>query len=523
MANCISYDLICPIGATGGECRWSISCCDGSFQRVILQEGEISTPCIDKDSTFYNGEPVAQNSISGTFTPVDVPCTSACGTVNPAPNPTPPSPPTPPTPPSPPTPAPTPAPDYCLGAENEVTIQNISGSNKYVFGGNYGTYGTNVGTYVLKNVPAAHPIAIQNYNLTGSITYTGTNAVGPKVGLDGNTYTYYWGDVTITVLGFYGTISYECYYHGYMGGQNNLIYNSTTCSVPSPTPPAPTPPTPPTPSTVPPVPSPVTTEYTLTYAGSVKGWPSFYSYIPEYMMGMNNYLYSFNGGNLYKHNTNEVRNNFYGQQYDSQITSVFNQNPLENKIFKTINLESDSAWTVNSKTDIQDEGYVDYRWFEKKEGAYFAYLRKTNQIPAPDNEFALRSANGIGKTSGWNLQSNVLTVNFSVNPLVSIGDIVSIGDYLYFSEPQYTTVKFAGQITNIEVDLRSGINRLFANTNITGAQTIGVTDPYMLYIKNIEAEVNGMLGHQLNFTLTNPSTTSVELFAVEAEVMKSYP
>jgi len=64
---------------------------------------------------------------------------------------------------------------------------------------------------------------------------------------------------------------------------------------------------------------------------------------------------------------------------------------------------------------------------------------------------------------------------------------------------------------------------LFANTNITGAQTIGVTDPYMLYIKNIEAEVNGMLGHQLNFTLTNSSTTSVELFAVEAEVMKSYP
>ena len=40
MANCVTYELTCPIGATGGECRWSISCCDGSFQRVTLLEGQ---------------------------------------------------------------------------------------------------------------------------------------------------------------------------------------------------------------------------------------------------------------------------------------------------------------------------------------------------------------------------------------------------------------------------------------------------------------------------------------------------
>ena len=72
-----------------------------------------------------------------------------------------------------------------------------------------------------------------------------------------------------------------------------------------------------------------------------------------------------------------------------------------------------------------------------------------------------------------------MTVNFSTNPLVAIGNIVSIGDYLYFSEPAYTTVKFAGQITNIEVNLGSGINRLFVNTNLTSAQPLSVADPYM--------------------------------------------
>jgi len=32
---------------------------------------------------------------------------------------------------------------------------------------------------------------------------------------------------------------------------------------------------------------------TLTYSETSKGWPSFYSFIPEKTIGMNNYLYSF--------------------------------------------------------------------------------------------------------------------------------------------------------------------------------------------------------------------------------------
>ena len=63
---------------------------------------------------------------------------------------------------------------------------------------------------------------------------------------------------------------------------------------------------------------------TLSYSDGVKGWPSFYSFLPDFMIGMNSYLYTFNGGNLYRHNTNALRNNYYGVQYNSNITSVFN-------------------------------------------------------------------------------------------------------------------------------------------------------------------------------------------------------
>ena len=77
--------------------------------------------------------------------------------------------------------------------------------------------------------------------------------------------------------------------------------------------------------------------YTLTYDPGSKGFPSFYSYAPDWMIGMNNFFYTFKNGNLYRHNTNELRNNYYGINYPSTLTSVFNDQPLENKLFKTIN------------------------------------------------------------------------------------------------------------------------------------------------------------------------------------------
>ena len=70
--------------------------------------------------------------------------------------------------------------------------------------------------------------------------------------------------------------------------------------------------------------------YTLSYSENSKGWPSFYTYYPEWMVGMNNYFYSFNHGNLWRHNSDSVgRCNWYGSQQSSVIETVFNTSPLE--------------------------------------------------------------------------------------------------------------------------------------------------------------------------------------------------
>lgn len=273
----------------------------------------------------------------------------------------------------------------------------------------------------------------------------------------------------------------------------------------------------------------LTGNYTLTYSESAQGFPSFYSYYPDMMIGMNNYLYSFKGGNIYRHNTNDLRNNYYGVQYNSQITSIFNEQPLENKLFKTINLESDSAWGGTYTSDQQTTGSIDASYFVKKEGAWYAFMRNTGATPADAGEYPLRSLNGIGASSNTNVAVPAAAeIIFAIG--TDIGSIVSVGDTLYFISPAPTppptppspsTPVLCGTITNIQVDLPAGINKIIVDTT-AGSLPAGTTD-YFMFAKNQVAESHGILGHYCKFVLTNTDTTATELFAVESEVMKSFP
>jgi len=262
--------------------------------------------------------------------------------------------------------------------------------------------------------------------------------------------------------------------------------------------------------------------YTLTYDDGAQGWVSFYSYNPDWMIGMNNYFYTFKGGNIWRHNTNETRNNFYGVQYNSKIVSVINDKPLENKLFKTINIEGDDTWDATLQTDIQTTGFINKEWFEKKEGSYFAFVRNSGETPAATGEYPLRSLNGIGTSISVLGLPGDRRVSFSINPLVNIGSILSIGDTIYYSlPPSYNTPILFGVVTNIEVNLPRGENRIVVDD--TTGTVPPIQNPYILYIKNSVAESHGVLGHYCVFTIENDNTNAIELFAIESEIMKSYP
>ena len=249
------------------------------------------------------------------------------------------------------------------------------------------------------------------------------------------------------------------------------------------------------------------TPYTLSFSPSVNGWPSFYSFVPEVMIGMNSYLYSFNGGNLYRHNTNETRNNFYGVQYTSKITGVVNDEPSAVKVFKAMSLESNSPWDCTVTSDLSS-GYMDSTWFSKKEGDYFAYIRRN----ANDDNLALRSAQGVGEATAINTAvATAITVSFGFN----IDSIASVGDKLYRVVGGGGTNGLLGVITGI------------AGDTITIDGTTGVTLPlvgsYIFYVKDNVAESYGAIGYYMQYELENSSTNFVELFAVGTELFKSNP
>jgi hypothetical protein len=258
--------------------------------------------------------------------------------------------------------------------------------------------------------------------------------------------------------------------------------------------------------------------YTLTYDSGSQGFPSFYSYNPDWMVGMNNFFYTFNGGNIYRHNTNERRNSYYGEDYPSTLTSVFNKEPIENKLFKTLTLQGDDSWLATLISDQQDTGYIEKAWFEKKEGAYFGFVRNSGDAPANLDQYALRSLNGLGNTASFSGGGGTLTLSFEVT--LNIGNILSIGDMVYWGTP---TPALAGQVTAINQNLPAGINNIVIDSTIAGATNPATQTEYFLYIKNAIAESHGILGHYGLFHLTNENINKVELFLVESEVMKSFP
>ncbi len=143
---------------------------------------------------------------------------------------------------------------------------------------------------------------------------------------------------------------------------------------------------------------------TLTYSEENRGWTSFWSYEPLYMFSIAGSYYSINEGTLHEHYVNGIHSNFYGVQYDSEVTLIFNDMPSLQKTFQTINYEGTNGWeavditsdeyrpTTKAQESVSDsakdiksysEGKYIYRGvevragFKRNENKYYSELRNS--------------------------------------------------------------------------------------------------------------------------------------------------
>lgn len=96
---------------------------------------------------------------------------------------------------------------------------------------------------------------------------------------------------------------------------------------------------------------------TLSFDENAKGWTSRYSYYPEFGCSLNSTFYTLKYGNIWIHSEGNVRNNFYGTQYNSTVTLVVNDNPSIIKSFKTVNYEGTDGWGIDTLTTDTDTAF----------------------------------------------------------------------------------------------------------------------------------------------------------------------
>ena len=138
---------------------------------------------------------------------------------------------------------------------------------------------------------------------------------------------------------------------------------------------------------------------TLSFDETVKGWTSFYSYVPSYMFSLYNRFYTFDlDGDLWQHySESSNRASFYGSNNSSTVTSIFNVQPSLSKTFKTVNYEGDNNWALDTFTTNEDtanaigvytvpttlaamETALLKNEFKAKENKYFANLINTSTV-----------------------------------------------------------------------------------------------------------------------------------------------
>jgi len=236
---------------------------------------------------------------------------------------------------------------------------------------------------------------------------------------------------------------------------------------------------------------------TLSYSDKSQGWTSFHSFFPDWMTKLNNRFFSIKDGQVWLHNDqdNPVRNNFYGQQFNSKIVPVFNDAPSDDKIFKNLVIEGTRPWKASIRTNYT-QGEIQSTEFNKRESRWFAHTRKNE-----DNVDYSGAVQGVGV-----IQSTVgLTITFS-----SIGPLVSVGDILH-------------QLNGSADEVIGTITAINGNIVTVGAFTVApISGLFSFSKKDSRIEGAEIRGYFMEVELTNEDTTDVELFSVSTNSIKSY-
>lgn len=153
-----------------------------------------------------------------------------------------------------------------------------------------------------------------------------------------------------------------------------------------------------------------TTKYspaqTIIFDEDGNRFESFVSLFPEMMVTIGTMLVSYKDGQTWTHDDEPNYNNFFGVQYDSSITAVFNKAEIDKKTFIALEEIASQAWDCpeiitgsNEYGSVKQTSNLIVEDFEELEGNFnTAFLGASNSIG--------------GLIDGSTLKGNLMTVKF---------------------------------------------------------------------------------------------------------------
>ena len=242
--------------------------------------------------------------------------------------------------------------------------------------------------------------------------------------------------------------------------------------------------------------------YSLAYHEPTDGWVSFRSYVPEAAFSINNKYFTIKSGEIWGHSEESLArtyNEFYGVDYDSTVTLLFNDAPSSVKSFRTMSYEGTQSKVVANNSDGEyynatsvDGWYVEDIGTDKqegnipefidKEGKWFNYIygeatTHTNAADGGSNlnnlDFAEFSVQGLG-----NLSSNATVVSgttpalgFTVTPTLTVptGTAFTVGSAFSSALQNITATPTQSFISAFEITPSPGYTLNAASFGLSGS------------------------------------------------------
>jgi hypothetical protein len=247
--------------------------------------------------------------------------------------------------------------------------------------------------------------------------------------------------------------------------------------------------------------------FTVGYDTDNSVWNTRYSYIPENITCIDDTLYTFYNGSMYKHYSGASRSTYYGSQDGSVVEVIAAFNPSMVKTYESISLEGTASWDTTITNTDQSAVIADTD-YDQRERNWYAY---------------------VPRDSSANTGTTTITALSGSSEVFALGavDSVSGSDIVFTSDISYITFPIGASLYKVSgstlVSITNTISSVSNETTITcGSAVAGViAGDEIVAIANGAIEGDQMRDYYAQIRLTNDSQTEIELYAINAVFAKS--